>query len=209
MPLVLPASTESPPAPPASTPAPGSRSANRCIVGCLRLASGSAVIALLPASPAGDPDPLARPGQPRVRPRAAVSARCRSRSQNRSVFLFLQKVGDVQKRVALQANVDKRRLHARKHARYFAFVNGTREGVFVFALVVNLGELDRFPRIASRVSCGVVEMQISFAMLPLSPRGNLPRGNGRGRSEQESPYRRGSGMTKTMAVSREDALRER
>src|SRR5689334_17616392 len=34
-----------------------------------------------------------------------------------------QEVGDVKERIALQAYVDERRLHARKHACDFAFVN--------------------------------------------------------------------------------------
>jgi hypothetical protein len=55
------------------------------------------------------------------------------------VFFFhaLDEVGDVQERVAFQADLDERRLHARKHACDFAFVNGSREGVFVLALEID------------------------------------------------------------------------
>ena len=52
----------------------------------------------------------------------------------------LHKVGDVKEGVALQANVDKCRLHSRKHAGYASFVNGTCQGVFIFALEVDFRE---------------------------------------------------------------------
>src|SRR5215469_14036778 len=72
----------------------------------------------------------------------------------RAVFLFLQTIRDVQKGIAFQAHVDKRRLHARKHTRYSAFVNGTSKGVFVLALVIDFCELvvlkNRKPRLMRR-----------------------------------------------------------
>jgi hypothetical protein len=52
----------------------------------------------------------------------------------------LHKVGDVEERVALQANVDKRRLHSREYAGYASFVDGTCQGVFIFALEVDFRE---------------------------------------------------------------------
>ncbi len=56
------------------------------------------------------------------------------------VFLLLHEVGHIEERVALQTEVHKSRLHARKHAGHAAFVNRTRKGVFVFPLVVDFGE---------------------------------------------------------------------
>ncbi len=55
-------------------------------------------------------------------------------------LLQLHKIGDVQEGVALQANVDKSRLHAGQHARHAAFVDGPGEGVFIFALEVDFRE---------------------------------------------------------------------
>ena len=52
----------------------------------------------------------------------------------------LHEVGDVEERVALQANVDKRRLHSGKYAGYASFVDGTCQGVFIFALEVDFRE---------------------------------------------------------------------
>ena len=76
------------------------------------------------------------------------------RSKFFRVFLFLQEVGDVQKGVALQPQFDKCRLHAGKHTRYFAFVNGSGERVLILALVIDLGELivlnNRKPRLMRR-----------------------------------------------------------
>ena len=56
----------------------------------------------------------------------------------RRLSLFFQKVGDVQEGVALQAHIDKSRLHARQHAGHTAVIDRAGEGVFVLALVVNL-----------------------------------------------------------------------
>ena len=50
------------------------------------------------------------------------------------------KVGDVQESVALQANIHKSRLHSGKDAGDAAFVDGTCQGVFVFAFEVNFSE---------------------------------------------------------------------
>ena len=58
-----------------------------------------------------------------------------------AVFLLFCKVGDVEKRVALQTNIDKCRLHAGKDAGNFAFVNGAGEGVLILALVIDFREL--------------------------------------------------------------------
>ena len=59
----------------------------------------------------------------------------------RFVFVFqFQEVGDIEKCIALQANIDECRLHAWKHAGDPAFVDRSGKGVFVFAFVVDLGE---------------------------------------------------------------------
>ena len=59
----------------------------------------------------------------------------------RRISLFFQKIGDVKECVPLQPDINECRLHSGQNARDTAFVNGTREGVFVFALVVNFREL--------------------------------------------------------------------
>jgi len=53
------------------------------------------------------------------------------------VFLLFEKVGHIEKGIALQADIDKRRLHARQHARDAPFVNGSRERVFVLAFKID------------------------------------------------------------------------
>jgi len=53
----------------------------------------------------------------------------------------LDEVGDVEEGIAFQAEVDKSRLHARQNARHAPVVNGTREGVLVFAFVIDFREL--------------------------------------------------------------------
>ncbi len=58
-----------------------------------------------------------------------------------AIFLFFSEVGDVKESIALQADIDKCRLHAGKDTGDFAFVNGAGEGVFVFALVIDFREL--------------------------------------------------------------------
>jgi hypothetical protein len=56
------------------------------------------------------------------------------------VFLVvLEKIRDVEKRVAFQADIDESRLHARQDARNPAFVNAAGQGIFLFALIVNFG----------------------------------------------------------------------
>jgi hypothetical protein len=56
------------------------------------------------------------------------------------VLLKLHEIRDIEESVALQSNVDESRLHARQHAGYAAFVNGSCEGVFVLALEVDFCE---------------------------------------------------------------------
>jgi hypothetical protein len=53
----------------------------------------------------------------------------------------IQEVGDIEKSVAFQADIDKSRLHAGKHASDASFVNRAGEGVFIFPFKVNFGEL--------------------------------------------------------------------
>jgi hypothetical protein len=60
------------------------------------------------------------------------------------VLVFLNafhEVGDVQEGVALKSDLNERRLHARKHACDFTFVNGSREGVFVLAFEIDFYDL--------------------------------------------------------------------
>ena len=68
-----------------------------------------------------------------------------SRSLLQFVCLFLvfelDEVGYVKERVALQAEVDKCRLHAGQNTCYAAVINGSREGVLVFAFVIDFREL--------------------------------------------------------------------
>ena len=54
---------------------------------------------------------------------------------------FFHKISDIEEGVAVEADIDERRLHAGKHARHFAVVDGAGEGVFVLALVIDLSEL--------------------------------------------------------------------
>jgi hypothetical protein len=56
------------------------------------------------------------------------------------MLLQLHEVGNVEKGIAFQADVNERRLHARKHAGYAAFVDGSCKGVLVLALKINLRE---------------------------------------------------------------------
>jgi hypothetical protein len=53
----------------------------------------------------------------------------------------LEEVGHIKERVALQANVHKCGLHARKNSCDSTVVNGARECVLVFAFVVDFREL--------------------------------------------------------------------
>ena len=87
--------------------------------------------------------------------RLSGSAR-RSLLQLVGLFLIfeLDEVGYVKERVALKPQIDKRRLHARQYACNASVVDGTREGVFVFAFVVDFRELivfqNRKPRLMRR-----------------------------------------------------------
>jgi hypothetical protein len=56
------------------------------------------------------------------------------------VLFQFHEVGNVEKGIAFQADVDESRLHAWKHAGYAAFVNGSCEGVLVLALKINFRE---------------------------------------------------------------------
>ena len=81
-------------------------------------------------------------GMPHLARRLAGSA---GRSLLELVGLFLvielHEVGDVQERIALQAKVDKCRLHAGQNPCHASVVNGTRESILVFAFVVDFREL--------------------------------------------------------------------
>ena len=54
------------------------------------------------------------------------------------VFEVFENVADVEERVAIQADVDERRLHARQNARYFSFINAADKRELFFALNVDL-----------------------------------------------------------------------
>ena len=56
------------------------------------------------------------------------------------VFFQFHEIGNVEEGVAFQANVNEGRLHAGQHAGHPAFIDGSSEGVFVFAFEVNLCE---------------------------------------------------------------------
>jgi hypothetical protein len=68
-----------------------------------------------------------------------------------AIFLLFQEIGDVKEGVAFKANIDEGRLHSGKHPGYAALVDGPCQGVFVFAFVVDFGELvvfeNRQPRL--------------------------------------------------------------
>src|SRR5579885_705212 len=57
------------------------------------------------------------------------------------VLMFLKKIGNVEERVALQTQIDEGRLHARKDARYTAFVNAARQRIFIGSLKIDLDQL--------------------------------------------------------------------
>jgi hypothetical protein len=62
--------------------------------------------------------------------------------QRLSIFFFIQqKIGDVEKGVAFQPDIDKGGLHAGKHAGHTPFINGTCKRVFVLTLKINFCEL--------------------------------------------------------------------
>jgi len=77
----------------------------------------------------------------RSRTRRAIGCWQRGALKFAGVFLLFKKVGDVEEGVALQANVDKCRLHAWQDAGDLAFVHGAGKGVFVFAFVMDFDEL--------------------------------------------------------------------
>jgi hypothetical protein len=52
----------------------------------------------------------------------------------------LHEIRDIKESVPLQANIDKGRLHTRKDAGYASFIDGTCQGVFIFALEVDFRE---------------------------------------------------------------------
>src|SRR5579863_5888881 len=54
------------------------------------------------------------------------------------VFEVFENVADVEERVAIEADVDERRLHARQNARYFSFVDAADKRELFLALNVNL-----------------------------------------------------------------------
>ena len=53
---------------------------------------------------------------------------------------FLHKISDIQERIAFQPDIHKRALHTRQHTRYLAVVDRSGQRIFVFALIVHLGE---------------------------------------------------------------------
>jgi hypothetical protein len=57
------------------------------------------------------------------------------------LFVVFEEIGDVQKCIAIQADVDKRRLHARQDSRHAAFMNTAGQRIFVLALVVDFDYL--------------------------------------------------------------------
>jgi len=88
--------------------------------------------------------------------RALSGARCR-RALNLLGFFGIfefEKIGYVEEGVAFEAKVDKCRLHAGEHACNATVINRAREGVFVFAFVIDLRELivfkNRKPRFIRR-----------------------------------------------------------
>ncbi len=54
------------------------------------------------------------------------------------LFVVFEEVRNVKEGIALQADIDERRLHARQHTRYPAFVNAARQRVFLLALKIDL-----------------------------------------------------------------------
>jgi hypothetical protein len=54
------------------------------------------------------------------------------------IFQIFENVADVEESIAVEADLDKRRLHAREDSRDLAFVNASDECELFFALDVNL-----------------------------------------------------------------------
>ena len=57
------------------------------------------------------------------------------------LVVIFKKIGYVQERVALQANIHESGLHSGQHARDAAFMNAAGERVFFFALIIKLDNL--------------------------------------------------------------------
>ena len=57
------------------------------------------------------------------------------------ILVFLEEVGDVEKRIAFQAEIDERRLHAWQDAGHAPFMDTACEGILVGALEINLNQL--------------------------------------------------------------------
>jgi hypothetical protein len=57
------------------------------------------------------------------------------------VLVFFEEIGDIQEGIPIQAEVDERRLHARKNPRHASFVDAAGEGIFVGSLEINFNEL--------------------------------------------------------------------
>jgi len=62
------------------------------------------------------------------------------------VLVFFKEIGDVEKRVSFQAEIDEGRLHSWQNARHAAFMNAARERILVSALEINLDELIVFEK---------------------------------------------------------------
>ena len=70
------------------------------------------------------------------------------------VFLgILEKIGDIEKGVAIETDIHKGGLHARQHSRNSTFVNASRQRVFVFSLMIDFDDLlvlhDRHTRLVT------------------------------------------------------------
>ncbi len=95
------------------------------------------LVARSPALPVGAAViPVFRAGASATRCRGAIT-----RVELGRVACLFHEVGDVKKRVALEPDVHKGRLHTREYARHFAVVDGAGEGVFVLALVIDFSEI--------------------------------------------------------------------
>jgi hypothetical protein len=62
------------------------------------------------------------------------------------VAMFVEKVGNIEERVAFQAQVDEGRLHAWQHARYAAFMDAPGKRILVGALEVHFHQLIVFEK---------------------------------------------------------------
>ena len=56
------------------------------------------------------------------------------------VFMFLEEVGHVEKRVALQAEIHECRLHSGEHARDASLMNAARQRILIGTLEINFAE---------------------------------------------------------------------